>query len=308
MPSTSYNDTISVGQNMDLRQLEMFKAVAEVRSFTRAGEKLYVTHSAICRQIKLLEDELRTPLFTRANRQVSLTPAGKVLLEFVGPIFEQLTKAANSVLQISYRAADHLNIGTGTTMLNFFLPPILEDFKRRYPATPILVKTGHSVPLSEDLRQGALDVMITSLPLPLEGRDLAVKTLYREELVAVVGPGHPLAGKKIVQCEKMREFPLIIFPKGSSTREILDAFFRQLKISPIIQLELENDEAVERAIQAGIAISFLPKNRATRDKVPFLRIAGHQIFRDVGIVHVKARRLPDHVCFFEELCCERVKS
>jgi DNA-binding transcriptional LysR family regulator len=293
---------------MDVRQLEMFKAVAELGSFTRAGERLHVTHSAICRQIKLLEDELRTPLFTRANKHVSLTAPGQALLESVGPIFQQLARAAESVTQASLSAFHQLHVGTGTTILTFFLPPILEKFKQRYSSTAIVIKTGHTGHIIEDLRQGMLDLAVASLPLPVEGRELNVKILYREELVAVVGARHPLAGKKVVDCEKIRDFPQVIFPKGSSTREILDGFFRKLKISPLVQLELENDEAVERAIEAGIAISFLPKHRAIRDKIPFFRIAQHQIFRDVGILQIQSRKVPDHVNYFLDLCCERAKS
>jgi DNA-binding transcriptional LysR family regulator len=292
---------------MDIRQLEMFKAVAELGSFTRAGEKLHVTHSAICRQIKLLEDELRSPLFTRANKRVALTEGGKALLRSVGPIFEQLAMAADSVTHASC-TVQRLNVGTGTTILNFFLPPILEKFKRRYPSTPIVIKTGHTGYIIEDLRQGTLDVAITSLPLPVEGRELNVKALYREELVAVVGPNHPLAGKKVVEWGKIRDFPLVIFPKGSSTREILDAFFRKVKISPLVQLELENDEAVEKAIEAGIAISFIPRHRAICDKISFFRIADHEIFRDVGILRIQSRNITQHVHYFLELCCEQVGS
>ncbi len=289
---------------MDVRQLEMFQAVAELGSFTRAGEKLHVTHSAICRQIKLLEEELRSPLFIRANKRVNLTECGKVLLQSVGPIFEQLAKAADSVSQASH-GVQHLNVGTGTTILNFFLPRILEKFKRRYPSTPIVIKTGHTGYIIEDLRQGTLDVAITSLPLPVEGRELNVTALYREELVAVVGANHPLAGNKVVAWGKIRDFPLVIFPKGSSTREILDGFFRKLKVSPLVQLELENDEAVEKAIEAGIAISFIPMHRAIHDKISFFRIADHKIFRDVGILRMQSRKAPHHVLYFLDLCCEQ---
>jgi DNA-binding transcriptional LysR family regulator len=293
---------------MDLRQLEMFKAVAEVRSFTRAGEKLYVSHSAISRQIKLLEEELRSPLFTRVNKRVSLTEAGRVLLRFVGPIFEQLAKAADSVSLVSQNAVGHLNLGTGTTMLHFFLPPILDKFKRRYRSTPILIKTGHTGYIIEDLRQGTLDLAIASLPLPVEGRDLSVRVLYREELVAAVGPRHPFAKRKLVQPEELKNFPVIIFPKGSSTRVILDTFFQELKISPVVQLELENEEAIEKVIAAGLTISFLAERSAHKDRVPFFRIAGHEIFREVGLVCVQSKSPPEHVAYFSNLCCEHAKS
>ena len=75
---------------MDLRQLQMFKTVAELGGFTKAGAKLFVSHSAISRQIKLLEDELHSPLFARTARQVTLTEAGRVLLPYAEAILNQV--------------------------------------------------------------------------------------------------------------------------------------------------------------------------------------------------------------------------
>ncbi len=193
-------------------------------------------------------------------------------------------------------------------MLNFFLPPILDKFKRRYPTIPILIKTGHTSHIVEDLRQGDLDLLVASLPLSVEGRDLLVQPLYKEELVAVVSPRHPLAGKPTVEAEEIKQFPVIIFSKASSTRAILDIYFRELNISPLIQLELENDEAVEKALATGMAISFLPKLTASRDRVPSFRIRGHEIFREVGLVSAKSRSLPPHISYFLDLCCLGAKS
>lgn len=149
---------------MDFRQLEMFKMVAETESFTRSGEKLHVSHSAISRQVKLPEDELRVPLFTRTNKHVPLTESGKVLLAHVKTILEQVANAAQSVSQMSKSVAPHLNLGTGTTMLSFFLPRIFKEFKDRYPAVTVYVRTGQWPTILEDVRRGSLDMVIGSLP------------------------------------------------------------------------------------------------------------------------------------------------
>jgi len=289
---------------MDLRQLTMFKTVAELKSFTRAGEKLYVSHSAISRQIKLLEEELRSPLFIRGRKRLSLTEAGTVLLGCAGQIFELLAKAVDSVSQVSMNTASTLNLGTGTNMLHFFLPPILDKFKKRHPSTPILIKTGYTVHIIEDLRQGNLDIGIVSLPLPIEGRDLSVKPLYREELVAVVGPNHPFASRKLVKAEELKNSPIIILPKGSSTRLMLDTFFREREISPIVQLELENEDAAEKALTAGLAIAFLAEWRARGERLNFVRIVGHEIFREIGLVRLQSKIPREHVTYFANLCSE----
>ena len=131
----------------------------------------------------------------------------------------------------------------------------MEAFKQRYPTVSLVIKTGHTDLIVEDIRSGALDLAVASLPLPNEGREFFIQPLYREELVAVVGPGHALAKRRLVQPEEVKKYPLIVFPRGSSTRQVLDRSFQELNITPRIQLELENDEAVEKAIRpAGDAV------------------------------------------------------
>ncbi len=164
---------------MDLRQLEMFRTVAETSSFTRAGEKLHVSHSAISRQVKLLEDELRVLLFARANKRVTLTEPGTALLTHVDAIFNQVEMATQSVHQISMKVDRQLNLGTATTMLDFFLPPVFEEFKRKYPRVDVHIKTGPWQLLLEAIRAGTVDLIIGSLPTPFLGRDLVVRPLYQ---------------------------------------------------------------------------------------------------------------------------------
>jgi DNA-binding transcriptional LysR family regulator len=290
---------------MDLRQLEMFKTVAELKGFTRAGEKLHVSHSAISRQIRLLEDELQGPLFIRANKRVSLTEAGRVLLGHVRPILKQLAQAADSVSQVSQPRVGRLNLGTGTTMLRFFLPPVFKEFKGRYPGVTVHIRTGPSSAILGDLRGGTLDVVI--LPIATEGCDLLIQPLYREELVAVVGNHHPFATKKSIRPDELNDFPLIAFPAHSTTRRTLDDLFRRLKISPTVQLEVENDEAVEKAITACFAVSFLPKRRASHDRIHFLRIVGHRVSRNVGLVTLGSKKASKDLAYFSTLCCEHAK-
>ena len=118
---------------MDLRQLQMFKTVAELGGFTKAGTKLFVSHSAISRQIKLLEDELHSPLFLRSGKQVILTEAGRVLLPYAETILSQVADASQSVIDVAQSALRRVHVGTSTTTLSFFLPRILERFKSCYP-------------------------------------------------------------------------------------------------------------------------------------------------------------------------------
>jgi DNA-binding transcriptional LysR family regulator len=265
---------------MDLRQLEMFKNVAEMGGFTRASEKLHVSHSAISRQVKLLEEELGRLLFTRENKRVALTQEGKVLLPHVDSIFAQLAQAVQAVTQTG--RGQHLRIGTGTTMLSLFLPPILQQFRARHPDVNVQITTGHTRTILDQIRAKELDLGIVSLPAEVCG--LSVTPLYREEIVIAVRTRHPLSVRKTVRPEELASLPLIAFSKGSSTRAVLDQFFHEIGVTPSIELEVENDEAAERASAAGLGFCFLPRARAARDGIHYLRIEGHPIHREVALV------------------------
>ena len=288
---------------MDLRQLEMFSTVARSGGFTRASEKLHVSHSAISRQIRLLEDELGSALFTRANKKVALTASGKTLLPYADAIFAQCTEALRRVTETSRGPAKRLTIGTGTTMVNIFLPSVLQQFKEQNPGIDILIKTGHTVNILEEIRSGDLDLGIVTLPVESQG--LAVSQLYREELVIAGRRRQTLAAKKVIQPKELEKMRLVVYSNRSSTRAVLDQFFRDAGINPMICMEVENDEAAERAISVG-AVCFLPAGRAKQDRIHFVRVSGHPIYRDVGLVCASSP--PGHVASFLALCNSHAAS
>jgi DNA-binding transcriptional LysR family regulator len=292
---------------MDLRQLQMFKSVAELGGFTRAGTKLFVSHSAISRQIKLLEDELHSPLFARTARQVTLTEAGRVLLPYAEAILNQVADASQRVLDVSQSPLRRVHIGTSTTTLSFFLPPILEKFRTCYPKLSLLITTGLTDAILEEIRAGTIDIGLVALPF--EPRGLIVHPLYREEFVIAVRNGHPLAKKKSVRPGELESLPLILYSKGSAFRRALDNFFLEAGLSPEVHLELENEEAMEKAVIDGVGISFLSKHRVSRTKLHFLRVLGHPLHRDVAFVYQsRTGHLPEHLSRFYQLCTERVRS
>ncbi len=292
---------------MDLRQLQMFKTVAELGGFTKAGIKLFVSHSAISRQIKLLEDELHSPLLVRNRKQVTMTEAGRVLFPLAEAILNQVGDAAQRVLEISQSPSWRIHIGTSTTTLSSFLPPVLEKLRHDYPRLALLITTGLADAIVEEVRAGTIDVGLVALPI--EERGLTVQPLYREEFIVAVGNRHPLAKKRTVHVRELQNSPMILWPRGSGFRRAMDNFFREAGLSPLVRLELENEEAIESAVCEGVGIAFLSKLRASRHKVHYLRISGHPLYRDVGIVHQRrSSKLPEYSNHFLQLCVDHAKS
>src|SRR3954467_8478021 len=129
---------------MDLRQLEIIRAIAETGSFTAAGQKLHVSQSAISRQILLLEDELKEPVFLRVGRRIRITPAGESPVQLSHRVFQDLkdTIAGITDSQESMRGTGR-PIG-GLTVCLCVLPPLLQELKRQHPEIDLKLVTGSS--------------------------------------------------------------------------------------------------------------------------------------------------------------------
>ena len=123
---------------MDLRQLEIIRAIAETGSFTAAGHKLHVSQSAISRQILLLEDELKEPVFLRVGRRIRITPAGEALLQLSHRVFQDLkdTIAGITDSQESLRGAVRL-LG-GMTVCLYVFPTLINELKRQHPDVDVI--------------------------------------------------------------------------------------------------------------------------------------------------------------------------
>lgn len=295
---------------MDVRQLQMFKAVAEYGGFTSAATRLYVSHSAISRQVRLLEEELQARLFVRKGRHVSLTSPGKALLGYADSIFQQITEAKQAVSAASQKQQGQLHIGTATNILRFFLLPVLESFRKSFPNVQVLTTTGNADRIIEEIRAGTINLGVVSIPVDAHG--LTLSPLYQEEFGVIVPSRSTLGRRKSrsLRIEEVQGVPIITYPQGSALRKILDSLFAQRGITLNIRLEVENEEAVEQAVAENLGISFLSERRAQNaERVRFLHLSGHRIYRDVAIVRTgPAEKRAKYVAHFERLCLEHLKS
>ena len=295
---------------MEFRQLEMFLAVVESGGFSQAGEQLHVSHSAIHRQIRLLEHELHDRLLVRAGNHMELTQTGRIVLEHARRIRQDLANLRLQVGELTRAQTGHLRIGTGTTVLVLFLPPILERYQKEYPGVEVHVMTGTADEVIQEIDHGNLDLGIVFSPLDVpKGEPIPnYELLYQEEFVLAVGKGHPLANRKTVSLPQLVGFPMIAYSRTSHIRRLLERFFEQAGVTPRIIMELENEEAMEKMIEINMGIAVLSKHRAVLDKIRFFRIAGHPIYCEVGLVSPKIDYAPFAVVEFARMCREASKA
>src|SRR5215831_773215 len=234
---------------MDLRQLEILRAIAETGSFTACGRKLHVSQSAISRQISLLEDELGEPLFLRVGRQVRMTPAAESLLQLGQRVFQDMRDTVGSITDHTGELRGRLRLSGGMTVCLYVFPSLLKHFKRVHPHLDVrltVTTAGRSV---QEIRGGRVDVGL--LTLPVEESDLVTVPVLREELLLVTNPTHPLARRRRVAPKDLAGLPFVLFEIGSATRKVIDSFFASENIEPVVVMDTENVEIIKAMVKTG---------------------------------------------------------
>jgi len=275
--------------------LEMAISVADNASFTRASQKLYVAQSAISRKIKLLEEELGEPIFKRVNKKIYITPAGETLLRYARRIFQDMRNAKLEISEIAHLERGQLRVGAGMLACTYILPPVLERFKALHPRIDLEVITAPTDTLLSKLSDNLIELGVFTLPI--KHNDLQVVPLITEEMVVVTSPKHPVLSKESkINAEDLQNYPLILFPKGARTRDVLDAFFRDVGIEPRIVMEAENVALIKPLVKIDLGISIIPLRSVSeelqRGELHCLKIKNHRLVRKVGLVYHKSEYVP----------------
>jgi len=249
---------------LELRQLETFARVAQLRSFTRAAEELALTQPAVTRQIAALERELHTRLLERMGRRVQVTAAGEALYAYAVQMLRLAQEAERAVADVALGMAGRLAVGASSTTATYLLPPLLRRFREAYPGVELSVHTGVSAQVAERVLANEVDVgVVTGLREP---SGLVEIPLAEFATGVVVYPEHPLAGRALssggaesgVSTAELAGSPLILMEEGTNLRTYVDRLLSAAGVEERVTMELDNVEAIKKMIEARLGISLLP--------------------------------------------------
>jgi DNA-binding transcriptional LysR family regulator len=271
---------------MELHQLRYFVAVAEERHFTKAARDLRIAQPSVSRAIRVLEEELGTPLFHRMKGNIALTSAGEVLLPWARRVLADVDGATSEVRELADLRRGRLAVGATPSLTVTLLPPALARFHAAYPGIDLVLHEAGSRDLVRELEQGVLDVALVILPLRHEMLETA--PLLREELVVAVAPDHPLASRKTMAIADLKGVPLVMFRDGYDLRAATVAACRRAGFEPSFALEGGEMDGVLRMAAAGMGVAVVPSLvvdpggplRAVRLAEPLTRTIGFANRRD----------------------------
>jgi len=238
---------------MDVSLLRVFKAVADEESVSRAAERLNCVQSNVTARVRQLENELETPLFYRRKRGMTLTPAGKVLLEYADRAL-RLMKEAEMAVRDTGRVKGPLSIGSTESAAAVRLPLVLTHYHREYPDVAITLSTG----LSDKLIQEVLDYKLDGAFVSgvLGHSDIEQIAIVTEELVVVTEA-------KIESLEAIENPTLLVFPAGCAYRAVLENWLRMTGVVPYKVMELRTLDGILGCVAAGMGITISPRSVIT---------------------------------------------
>jgi DNA-binding transcriptional LysR family regulator len=248
---------------MELRQLEIFRALAQELNFTKAAARVHCVQSNVTTQIRALENELGTRLFDRLAKRVVLTDAGRRFLPYAERVLSTLDEGRGAVGQ-NATPSGPLRIGTPESVLTYRLPRVLSRYRKLYPKVELVFRPYLDQGMVQMIESGELDLAVwmgeTSQPGRLKGL-----RLQKEKMLFIAGPKHPLAVKKRVTPHDLAGQTLLLTESGCSYRKKLDQMLSIMSIRPENVTEFSSVEAIKECVSLGMGVGLLPEIVVARE-------------------------------------------
>lgn len=250
---------------MTLTELRYLIALDHERHFGRAAERCFVSQPTLSVAVRKLEDELGVTLFERNRNEVAPTPIGLRVLAQARVVLEE----ARVITQIAQDGKDPLRgplrLGAIYTIGPYLLPRLIAPLAQRAPDMPLIIEENYTAVLTDRLRQGALDVIILSLPY--EHPALSTLPLYDEPFVVITPPQHPWRARATIRAEDLGGENVLLLGEGHCFRnQVLQACPRCVPDKPERRPQQDFEgaslETLRQMVASGLGVSVLPRTAA----------------------------------------------
>jgi DNA-binding transcriptional LysR family regulator len=277
---------------VDINQLEVFLAVAQEKSFSRAAEALHRTQPAVSQAIRRLETELGEALFDRSSKDGTLTAAGRVLFDFAQQMMNLRHHAHSAIRELRDLHRGKLSLGANEYTVMCLLP-LIPIFRARHPHIKIEVKRSLASRIPGEILGRDVEIGVVSF----KPNDQAIKSvpLAMDELALVVAPDHPLAAKKLVSVRELGAESFIAHNVPSPYREKVVKTFEKHRTPLNISMEMPTLEAIKRLVEKGLGVALIPRLAAqteiARQQLAGIAVKEMRLERRVHLIYRKGATL-----------------
>ena len=242
---------------MDFTALRYFSATAHSRSIRAASDQLHVSASAISRQIAKLEHELRAPVFDRRAQGMKLTPAGEILLSKIDGVMSEFSRVKSHIAALQDLKAGNVDICCFQTAIESFVAPVLNRFHTQYPEVTFNVRMSSTDEAMEALSRGTAEL---SLVLNAPARNvISSLEVFRDRMVAVFSPTHPLAGRKMISLSDLEGSSFVLTEPSFGLRQQTDRVFAKHGFHPASFCITNSLALVKELASIGQQCTLLPR-------------------------------------------------
>lgn len=283
-----------LGQRLNLNRLRYFVTVAQELHFGRAARKLGISQPPLSLHIRALEEEIGSPLFIRANRQVVLTAAGRMLLGHAVGLLEHAQRLEQIMQGVGTGDLGEMFVGCVPSAMYDVLPRILAPYRARYPKVHVVLKEGHTMDVMNAVQEGQVDIGLVWRNVA--GPSLGIQPILSEQFAALVPAGHPLSQQSVLSLDQLAGQPLILPPRKISPYHYdhIIAAFAKLGLSPRIDYEVPTILSQIGFVASGFGIAISPSfaRRFMTDQIALIPIAEEMPSVILSLVWNEARPSP----------------
>ena len=281
---------------MEIRKLDAFCKVIELKSFTRAAEAMLLSQPTVSEHIRSLEQELDQKLLDRLGRKVEPTPVGRLLYRYARKILQTQNDAVQAIEQYGGKLIGRLIIGCGTIPGTYILPGLIGRFRLEHPSIKATLRITSSRIIAEKVVAGEYELGVVGARWN-ESR-LNWTAMFSDELTLAVHPDHSWALRKAILLKDIGKEPFIMREPDSGTRKVFARILEKngLKESSLQEVaEIGSTAAIKEAVKAGIGISILSRRAVIDDikcgRLVAVSVKDHKLQRPFYLIQRKNRAL-----------------
>ncbi len=246
----------------NFHQLRIFHTVARLGSFSKAASELSISQPAASIQVRDLEKSMGCQLIHRMRKGLRLTDIGREVHSYAQQIFSLADQMQTAVSETQCLRSGRLTIGSSTTPGEYILPWAIGQFRSRYPGVEVSLSISNTQTVVQKIRDRELDLGMAGAPIDQEG--LVSFAYVSDSIEFIAAPDHSLAGRRLT-LDDIRGQEVVMREPGSATRSTAEACLSQKGISLKVAMELGSNEAVKRAVAAGLGLGMISNFGVTPD-------------------------------------------
>jgi DNA-binding transcriptional LysR family regulator len=280
---------------MHIETLKVFCDLVDLRSFSLAAERNFITQSAVSQQIRTLEEKFKRRLLerVRGRREVKLTAAGEVFYRECKNVLAAYDQLNENLRGLVGKIGGTVKVATVYSVGLHELPSKVGEFMTKFPSAKIDLEYSRTTKVVRDVMNGTVELGVLAFPEPRRG--LTVVAMPANRLVLICPPDHKFAKKAQIKAKDLNGLDFVLFERDTPTRKATDRILKTYGVEVNKVAEFDNIETIKRAVQVGFGLAILPQPSVTDEirtgQLAVIKLAEKEWVRPVGVIYRSDRTL-----------------